>query len=68
MALYVSFPTCMFYIFNQPAFFENYVIQLKQKFSGQSDPHAEKFIQEMRKKIRLKALEINREHEAKKCI
>lgn len=43
MALYISFPVAMFHIFNQPRFFEKWVIDLKREvYPPDSDPELKK--------------------------
>lgn len=37
MALYMSFPVALFHYFNEPEYFENYVISMKRRMYPQED-------------------------------
>lgn len=54
MAMYVMFPVALFHIFNQPAYFEEWVTKTKRElYPPEKDGHRkemEDFIYEMREK------------------
>ncbi|XP_063824097.1 protein PET100 homolog, mitochondrial [Ostrinia nubilalis] len=54
MAMYMSFPVCLFHYFNQPTYFEEWVTNTKREIfppeNKQDRKDIEKLIQDMRKK------------------
>lgn len=46
MAMYVVFPVGMFYYFNQPALFEEWVIKTKREIFPPEDPELRKAFEE----------------------
>ncbi|XP_059162521.1 protein PET100 homolog, mitochondrial-like [Physella acuta] len=53
MAMYVSFPVGLFYLFNQPVFFEQWMMEKRAQIFPPDDPKLLKKIEEMRAKREL---------------
>ncbi|XP_013078323.2 protein PET100 homolog, mitochondrial-like [Biomphalaria glabrata] len=48
MAVYISFPVGLFYMFNQPAFYENWMMEKRAKIFPASDPRAVEILEARR--------------------
>ncbi|KAH1028969.1 hypothetical protein HUJ05_002280 [Dendroctonus ponderosae] len=46
MAMYVTFPVIMFYYFNQPALFEEWVVKTKREIYPPDNPEKRKALEE----------------------
>lgn len=64
MAIYMSFPVALFYLFNQPKYFEDWIVNMRRELYPPLDKMHHKEIEECIKKIHerrekelLKALE-----------
>ncbi|CAL1532155.1 unnamed protein product [Lymnaea stagnalis] len=54
MAVYISFPVGLFYLFNQPSFFEDWMMEKRAKIFPPSDPKALKILEDYKAKMELK--------------
>ncbi|XP_073507007.1 protein PET100 homolog, mitochondrial [Phyllobates terribilis] len=54
MALYLSFPVTMFWISNQPEYFEEYIVKRKREIYPPEKDEEKRQLQEMKEAIRLK--------------
>ncbi|BFY99622.1 hypothetical protein BsWGS_02662 [Bradybaena similaris] len=54
MAVYISFPVALFYCFNQPFFFENWMKEKRARLFPPTDPEVLKMFDEHRRKMELK--------------
>lgn len=72
MGLYMAFPVSLFHIFNQPAYFEKYVIEKKREMYPPEDEKLQKGIDEvirmMKKKEERKALDALDKYQAQQWI
>ncbi|KAH9523682.1 hypothetical protein Btru_040650 [Bulinus truncatus] len=53
MAVYTSFPVGLFYVFNQPFFYENWMMEKRDKIFPPSDPKAIQRLEAYKAKIEL---------------
>lgn len=54
MALYISFPVGLFYVFNQPQYFEEWVIKTRREmYPKQDEENRLKFREELEKRRRV---------------
>lgn len=55
MALYISFPVGLFYVFNQPQYFEKWVIETRrQLYPPQDEERRQKFKDQLERNRRLR--------------
>ncbi|XP_073444897.1 protein PET100 homolog, mitochondrial [Dendrobates tinctorius] len=54
MALYLTFPVTMFWISNQPEYFEEYIVKRKREIYPPEKDEEKRQLQEMKEAIRLK--------------
>ncbi|KAL7634056.1 UNVERIFIED_CONTAM: hypothetical protein RMT77_015381 [Armadillidium vulgare] len=54
MALYISFPVILFYVFNQPKYFEDWVIQKRKDLFPPENETNTKLLQDFKKKYNVK--------------
>ncbi|KAM4036555.1 protein PET100 homolog, mitochondrial [Anomaloglossus baeobatrachus] len=54
MALYLTFPVTMFWISNQPEYFEEYIVKRKREIYPPEQDEQKRQLQEMKEAIRLK--------------
>lgn len=47
MAIYMTFPVALFYVFNQPQFFEEWVVKKKRECFPAADPAADQQLKEL---------------------
>ncbi|CAG5117502.1 unnamed protein product [Candidula unifasciata] len=54
MAVYIGFPVGLFYCFNQPYFFESWMMEKRAKIFPPTDPEVMKIFDELKRKMELK--------------
>ncbi|GFS17285.1 protein PET100 homolog, mitochondrial [Elysia marginata] len=54
MAVYISFPVGLFYFFNQPSFFEDWMMEKRASLFPPQDPNASKILEDFKEKQELK--------------
>ncbi|XP_005095919.1 protein PET100 homolog, mitochondrial [Aplysia californica] len=54
MAVYISFPVGLFYFFNQPSFFENWMMEKRERIFPAVDPNAQKIIDDYIEHLEIK--------------
>ncbi|GFO39975.1 protein pet100 homolog, mitochondrial [Plakobranchus ocellatus] len=54
MAVYISFPVGLFYFFNQPSFFESWMMEKRARLFPPQDPNAHQILEDFKEQQELR--------------